>query len=248
MDLAYDPSQVERHRSAVFGVKTRLARNAALAPRLARLRHHGEVMGPTTEVVIEGHPRSANSFSVVAFEVAQGRHTEIAHHTHAAGHHVMAARTGVPAIALIREPADAVSEFLLLRPRLEPAQALYAWTSFYRTVEQYLDRVVLAPFGVVTRDFGTVIVELNARNGTAFVPFEHTDANVRRCFDAMDGYWRSRLGGGPELERVVGRPSAERERLLAQIRPLLERGRARDQLRRARDMYAALVGTEQAAA
>jgi hypothetical protein len=83
---------------------------------------------------------------------------------------------------------------------------------------------------------------LNERNATSFTPFEHTPENVSRCFEAMDAYWASRVGESPERERVVGRPSAQRERLLDTIRPLLERGRARDELRRARARYDELVG------
>jgi hypothetical protein len=228
----------------VFAGKTAIARSALLAPRLARLRDHGSVLGPGPEVVIEGHPRSANSFSVVAFEVAQGRRTKIAHHTHAPGHLIAAVRAGVPAIALIRDPRDAVAEFLLLRPRLDPAQALRAWRSFYDTVAPHLDRIVLAPFPTVTTAFGTVMREVNERHRTSFTPFEHTPENVARCFEAMDAYWASRVGETPERERVVGRPSADRERLLETIRPLLERGRARAELDRARARYEALVGAE----
>jgi hypothetical protein len=102
---------------------------------------------------------------------------------------------------------------------------------------------VLAPFPTVTTAFGAVMRDLNDRNGTSFAPFEHTPENVARCFEAMDAYWASRVGETPQRERVVGRPSADRERLLETIRPLLERGRARSELERARARYEELVGT-----
>lgn len=230
-----------RRRSAVFALKTAIARSSRLAPALARVRQHGVVLGPDTEVVIEGHPRSANSFSVVAFEVAQGRRMRIAHHTHAPGHLLAAVRARVPAIALIRDPRDAVLEFLLVRPTLDPEQAVRAWTSFYRTIRPALDRVVLAPFPVVITDFGRVMRVVNERNGTSFVPFEHTPENQQRCFDAMDAYWTSRVGEGREKELKVGRPSDERARVAAELRPVLERGAAGRALAEASPLYERLI-------
>ena len=64
-----------RRRSLAYDLKTRVAAKPTLALPLARFRHHGVVLSDATQVVIEGYPRSANSFSVVAFEVAQGRRT-----------------------------------------------------------------------------------------------------------------------------------------------------------------------------
>lgn len=230
-----------RRRSATFAAKTAVARSPWLAPVASRARHHGVVLGPDTEIVIEGHPRSANSFSVVAVEVAQGQRTRIAHHTHAPGHVLAAVRKGVPAIALIRDPADAVLEHLLVRPTLDPEQAVRAWTSFYRSVRSVLDRAVLAPFPVVTTDFGKVMRVVNERTGSSFVPFEHTPENQQRCFDAMDAYWTGRVGEGREKELKVGRPSRERDRLAAELRPVLERGAAARALAQARTLFERLV-------
>jgi len=40
-----------------------------------------------TEIVIEGYPRSANTFAVVAFLLAQGHPVKIAHHLHVSSGH-----------------------------------------------------------------------------------------------------------------------------------------------------------------
>src|SRR5689334_19049404 len=61
-----------------------------------------------TEIVIEGFPRSANTFAVVAFRLAQQREIEIAHHLHAAAQIKHAINLKVPVIVLIREPSDAI--------------------------------------------------------------------------------------------------------------------------------------------
>jgi hypothetical protein len=116
-----------------------------------------------------------------------------------------------------------------------------AWSSFYTTVRPVLDRAVPALFPLVTTDFGKVMRALNERNGSAFVPFEHTPENEQRCFDAMDDYWTSRAGEGREKELKVGRPSEERSRLAAELRPVLGRGAAGRALAEASALYERLV-------
>jgi hypothetical protein len=70
----------------------------------------------------------------------------------------------------------------------------------------------------VTADYAVVIRSLNERFGTSFREFEHTPENVRACFEAMEGYWRGRVGEGLHLERVVGRPSEVREGIKSRLR------------------------------
>jgi hypothetical protein len=77
----------------------------------------------------------------------------------------------------------------------------------------------VATFREVTTDFGAVIDRVNVRFGTAFARFEHSQENVRRCFETMEAYWRARVGSGPLLERKVGRPSLARDSLKEALRP-----------------------------
>lgn len=200
---------------ALYEAKMVVARHPALAMPAARLRGHGVLLGDRTDVLIEGYPRSANSFSVAAFGLAQewaGRpRPEIAHHTHAPAHVIAAVRAGVPAIVLIREPADAVLEFVIVKPVLTVGQALRGYLRFYEPLRPHAGGFVVGRFPEVSNDFGAVMRATNERFGTAFVPFEHTAENERACFDAMDGYWRGLVGAGIDLERFVGRPSDERE-------------------------------------
>jgi len=58
-----------------------------------------------TEVVIDGFPRSGNTFAVVAFRQAQSRRVSVAHHGHVPALAIEAHRRGVPALVLIREEA-----------------------------------------------------------------------------------------------------------------------------------------------
>jgi len=196
---------------AVYEAKTIVAGHPSLALPAARWRGRGALVHSGTDIMIEGFPRSANSFSVAAFMLAQGGPTDVAHHTHASGHVLAALRMGVPVMVLIREPAESVLEFAIVRPSLTLRQVLRGWIRFYARLLPHLGAFVVAPFPQVTADFGLVIRRVNARFGTNFREFEHTGENVRECFRQTDAYWRDRLGPEGPVELFAGRPSQERD-------------------------------------
>ncbi len=202
----------------VYEIQTLVAQRPALALPMARVRRHGVPFGPATEVVIEGFPRSANSFAVAAFARAQGRKPNIAHHVHAPAQVIAAARAGVPAIVLIRNPEDAVLEYVIKKPAIAMSQALRGYARFYEPLLRYRWAFVPGVFDEVTKDFGSVIHRLNERFGTSFREFEHTEENARATLDDIDGYWRGILGPGERLEIIVGRPSAVREEMKERLR------------------------------
>ena len=70
--------------------------------------HNVEVIGSRTELVIDGFTRSATTFAVYAFQLAQDRPIRLAHHLHAPAQLIEAARRGIPTMALIREPQGAI--------------------------------------------------------------------------------------------------------------------------------------------
>ncbi|MGZ4131804.1 MAG: hypothetical protein ACXVWF_02055 [Actinomycetota bacterium] len=204
-----------------WDVKNVVSRYPSLAIPVARRRGHGVVVDAGTDVVIEGYPRSANSFAVAAFDMPQPRPLRIAHHTHAAAQIVEGCRLGVPTLVLVRDPDEAVLNTCIYHPFLHVRDALWAYVAFHDAIWPFRDRFVVGPFPEVTSDFGATMRRVNERYGTLFTPFEHTQENVRRCFDAMDTYWKEQVGQGETFERVVGRPSEwrdrERERLRASL-------------------------------
>jgi hypothetical protein len=188
-----------------YEIKSLMATHPRLALPIARSRGHGAVIAPTTSLLIEGFPRSANSFAVAAFKMANGPGATVAHHTHASAHVMQAVRSGVPALVLIREPPESILEMVIARPACSVRQAIRSWIRFYGSLVPFLRDFVIGEFSEVTTDFGVVIRHVNERFGTRFAEFHHSDANVRACFDDMDRYWRARVGSGLTLERFVGR-------------------------------------------
>ena len=95
-----------RHR-----LRTRVAEYPSLYLPFARRKYPGpspEVISPETELVIDGFTRSATTFAVYALQLSQERPVRLAHHLHAPAQLIEAARRGVPALVLIREPRGAI--------------------------------------------------------------------------------------------------------------------------------------------
>jgi len=201
---------------ALFEIKTVVAEYPGLAIPVAR-RRHGVPVGPNTDVVIEGFPRTGTSFAVAAFNRAQARPLDVACHVHAPAQVIAAARRRLPALVVVREPEDTVLSFVIRNPHLSIAQALRGYLRFYAPLLRYRAGFVPADFGEVTGDFGRVTSRLNERFGTAFGEFDHTEENVRSVFEEIEGDYRARVTG-EALERSVARPSGLRAGLKERLR------------------------------
>jgi hypothetical protein len=180
--------QVTLVRRARHRFRTRLSESPALYLPLARVKYPGpspEVIGPGTELVIDGYTRCASTFAVYALQLAQPVPVRLAHHLHAPAQLVAAARAGVPALAVIREPRGAILSQLVREPDVALRDALIAYTRFYRRLLPFRDRLVAADFEEVTSDFGAVTRRVNDRFGTAFAEFEPTEQNTVRCFELI---------------------------------------------------------------
>lgn len=165
-------------------------RNSPFVRRLVTSRH---------DIVIEGFPRSANSFAHRAFMFANGwRDPRVATHVHSPTQIVLGARWKVPVLMLIREPADAIVGWLAFAHqfgRLDlqklDQSARRRWVDyqtrryvrFYETANHHAASLVLSRFEDTISNFGAVIARVNARFETDFDLFVHTEENVARIFD-----------------------------------------------------------------
>jgi hypothetical protein len=189
------------------------------------------LVGPHTELVIEGFPRSANSFAVVAFEMAQHNSIHIAHHLHAAAQVKAAVKMGLPCMVLIRDPFDAIASLLVRERGLSAAQAIEEYVTFYTAAATVKTDCVAAPFETVTTHYEEIIRRVNARYGTAFHEFVNEPDRVEAVFAELERL-ESVHGRLPGEERVA-RPSAARDPLLRRVRLELTTGAAARAMSRA---------------
>ena len=179
-----------------------MAEHPALYLPIARRKYPDSVLGDDTRLVIDGFTRSAVTFATIAFQIAQRNPVRVAHTLHAPAHLIAAARRKVPTLVTIREPEDVALSAVIREPYVSLGQALAAYGRFYNVLLPFRADFVVGEFETVTRDFGAVIRRVNERFGTGFDEFEHTDANVERCYEIIEDRsrrpaWSKALG---ELE------------------------------------------------
>ncbi len=144
------------------------------------------VIEKNTDIVIEGYPRSGNTFASSAFRMSQSRPVKIAYRLHAPTQLISAVKMKIPAIALIRQPEDAVLSWVIHRSHLTLEQAMKGYISFHEAILPYCNYFVIADFEIVVNDFGKIIQAVNRKFGTDFQEFMHTEENVQKCFSIID--------------------------------------------------------------
>jgi hypothetical protein len=166
-----------RTRRARHRIRTAVCEHPRVYLEFARRKYPGpspRVLGADTAVVIDGYTRSASTFAVYAFQVAQPNPVPMAHHLHAPAQLKEAARRGLPTLMVSREPRGAVLSQLVREPGVDLLDALYAYRRFHRSLMGCREAFVVADFREVTQDFGSVVRRMNERYGTSFGIFGGT--------------------------------------------------------------------------
>lgn len=182
---------------------------------LAPPAHRAMLIAPDTEIVIEGFPRCANTFAVVAFQEAQApREVKIAHHLHAEAQVLEAVKRGLPAIVLLRAPFDAIRSLKVAFPEWDENYFLRRYVNFYSAIERVRDKVVIAEFSRTTREFGAIVAEVNEKFGTDFATFADTPEAVDGVFASIDTINASREGA----HDLIARPAAHKEKAKVSVK------------------------------
>lgn len=135
----------------------------------------------TTDIVIDGFPRSANSFSVGTFKQVQDRDFSIAHHLHAPAQIIRASHLSIPTILLIRPPIDTVCSLRALELYISLVEKRYIhslaissnryfkwWIDFYSSLLPFSNSYVISLFDDTVQNFGKTISLLNSHFKTDF--------------------------------------------------------------------------------
>lgn len=137
-----------------------------------RPRQKELIANASSEIVIDGFQRSANTYFETYFEVAQKRPVIMAHHLHESYQIRYAELHNIPAIVLIREPLDAVVSALLRDPRAHVASLLRNYIRFYSNVFKHHRKAILAPFDVVVTSEKRIIDLVNATYKTEYIALD----------------------------------------------------------------------------
>jgi len=159
--------------------------------RLKRRNHWSRIwiVERDTDVVIEGFPRSANSFARAAFHSLQPN-LKYATHVHSCAQVVQACRWSIPTMVLLRNPEGAACGLVAFnwelqgrKPREIDAaavdRALRRYLDFYEPLERYRSKFFVAHFPEVITDFGRVMIAFNKRFEKDYGVFSHTPESAR---------------------------------------------------------------------
>lgn len=186
------------------------------------------------EIVIEGFQRSANTYFVSFFELAQGRPVSIARHLHECWQFRFAEKNEIPCVVLVREPLAAITSAMLRDTRARPRTLLKNYILFYQNILRFHSNSVIARFEDVVSDGNTIIDAINDAYGTEFhtLPMERI-GEVPSEVMIKD---REALGQSAQDPTRVAVPSKEKNELKERFRAEIERDEA-ELLEQAHNVY-----------
>jgi len=136
-------------------------------------------------LVIEGYPRSANTFAYCAFKFVNPN-VKIAHHLHLPFQIIQAVKLNIPAIVLIREPKDAIISRMIRNPYLSNKSYIIEYIKFYKALLKHKDKIVVARFADIINNFPTIIEKTNKKFKTDFNIFEQSNENIKKIFHEIE--------------------------------------------------------------
>lgn len=176
------------------------------------------ICGPDTDIVIEGYPRSSNSFTVWMLKILQGEgpYLRVAHHTHSTDNLRLGTYFGKPIVMLVRPPEDAILSYMIYGDRTVEF-ATQRYETFYSEVLDLPEPPMAVRFDTVVRDFNEVVERINrvitARGGKPVPLSQDLAADSARVKEIA----RERAANvhGEKSDRQVSVPNAVREEIKA---------------------------------
>ena len=178
-----------RMRSARWRTRNRIARHPSMFLRTAGFSDAQAdewLIGRHKALCIDGFPRSATTFAVAAFQLAQPQPIQVAHHSHAPAQLIAAARWRIPSLVTIRAPEQSVLSTAVYFPYLTVATALRSYIEFYEAIRPYREAFVVGEFGDITSRLDQVVRRVNARFGCDFSEYRNGPENDDIVFSVIN--------------------------------------------------------------
>lgn len=133
---------------------------------LRRITRPEATLGPDTELIVEGFPRSGNTYAEFALRASQPRPIRIAHHSHAPAQVLAGYKRSIPVILAVREPRASLLSYAsrVGHARLLPVEFLldeYIW--YHRSILPTASGVLAVTLDDLIHRFDIVLSELNRR-------------------------------------------------------------------------------------
>ncbi len=173
--------------------------------------------GPETDLVVEGFPGSANSWTANAIRRAIDQPVRIESHFHYTVQLRRALAHGVPTVVLLREPGAACDSLKSKEPQTFDSLILLHWLFYYRWVARHHHALTLVRFEDVTRDIDGLRHADRAVGRLCTRPLQG-DALSRRHSPARAAIARDR----PWTRWLLAKASQRHRQLVAIVEPWTE--------------------------
>ena len=198
-----------------------------------RLRNRGDCRKGDFDFWIDGYPRSANTFAVRAFQMANPN-VRIRSHMHIPPFIINSVQLGKPGLFLIRKPEDAIMSWAIYwNSPVEPCLDYYI--DFHRTLLPYASKLFLASFEAVTSDFEGLIRQFNSRMNANYALPQCPAGTV---FSRIEEESRNHKGEVNELQ--ICRPSPRRAELKEKLAIEIKSCVIAKKLEKARELHLTL--------
>lgn len=185
-----NPARLLRRR-----LRDAAARVDPLYLALSRWRRPGFAIHDDTALVLDGFPRSANSWLEACFRTALGEDFPIAQHSHAAPQIREGVRRGLPVIVLVRPPLDAVSSLLIRDGDIfSPRLALDEYAAFSAAVLPVARKTLVVPFKAAIGPFPPVMRALSEKFALDWPVPRWGEDEIAAARDLLDRLTAARVG------------------------------------------------------
>lgn len=130
-----------------------------------------------TDLVVEGYPRSANTFCVAAIQYMQASPIKIARHRHELGQIILGIKYNLPILILIRDPKDAIPSFII-REKVGIKFAFKYYIKYYSFIIKNLNSFVVADFTETINNTDLIVKYINNKFITNLSHFKLTNNDI----------------------------------------------------------------------
>jgi hypothetical protein len=165
-----------------------------------------------TELIVEGFPRSGNTFTVFALQNAAKNQIRLSSHVHHPSQVKLAVERGLPTVLVVREPIAVLSSYLTYGEHGRPADVFKEYHSYHQELIPYADRVLIVDFEEITSDMSAIVDRINQRFSMEIPPFDQSPENIDHVF-AEIARQHNLVHPGLEPDHVSPRPSTARREI-----------------------------------
>jgi|GEM_PF-4316135 len=176
------------------------------------------ICNENTDVVIEGYPRSANSFLVnflTHILKLNSIKINIAHHTHSPENVLLGIKYNKPCLVLIREPIDAILSFIIYSSK-DVEYCYNRYINFYTSLIEHKENILFVDFNELIISPNSIISRFNNRFNKNLPTSENEKDDIKLVLkNAKERSINNSMGNHNVLK--AGVPSIERDELKKEL-------------------------------